>query len=97
MSPTTPLRRTWLEYMPVKPTSATAPIRTFRESRTTTSVVAMDPTSKWGWSTWTPMNRAHAGTGERSSGDGHGGAPGRRPRGVLGGVTNAVTMHHHTM
>ena len=35
---------------------------TFSEFRTTTSVVVMDVTSRWGWLNWTPMKISPAAT-----------------------------------
>src|ERR671928_102065 len=62
MSPRTPLRRTWLRYMPVIPATARAHIRTFKDSRMKTSVVVMDVRFSGGWPIWMPTKRAPAAT-----------------------------------
>src|SRR5689334_6618262 len=62
MSPSRPLRRTWLRYMPVMPATASPAIRTFKQSRTKTLVVVMDVRSSCGCPIWTPMKRAPAAT-----------------------------------
>ena len=44
------------------PASARAAISTFRELRTTHSVVVTEVTSEWGWLIWTPMKISPAAT-----------------------------------
>src|SRR5688572_4685281 len=62
MSPRSPFRRTWLRYMPVMPTRASAAISTFSALRTTTSVVVTEVASRCGWPMLTPMKIAPAAT-----------------------------------
>jgi hypothetical protein len=54
------LRRTWLRYMPLMPATASAHIRTLKQSRMKTSVVVTVVRFSWGWPIWTPMKIAPA-------------------------------------